>query len=121
MQMKYIKLFEDYFSIFPSNYFETTQDLEIELNNILVEVCNNFKDYSITDGTHGGKSISNKIDCITYVIKEFNSIHQEIIIEIYDGIEARLHLSTLNLKSQEFKKGILTDIKKRFNIDVNPL
>jgi hypothetical protein len=37
-------------------------------------------------------------------------------MEIFDGSEARLHLATLNLKSQDFKKGLLTDAKFRFNL-----
>lgn len=114
--MKYMVLYEDFFSIFPSNRY----DNDLEVNNAIKKICGNFIEISpylnMVDGPHGGLTVYTRFHHFTYVVKNFDVSNQIITLEIYDGEEAKLLLATLTLSTKELKKSLLTDLKNRFDI-----
>ncbi len=114
--MKYLLLYEDFFSIFPSNHYEDELAVNIAIMDIFRKFIDSTHSYYMKEGHHGGITIYNDIHYYTYIVKGFDKHTQTIKLEIYDGEEAKLLLSTITLNSKELKKVLLTDIKERFGI-----
>ncbi len=115
--MKYLLVYEDFFSIFPANRY----DDELAVNVAISNICRKFIDtispyFNMNEGPYGGVTVHNHDDYFTYVIKGFDKHNQTIILDIFDGKEAKLLLATITLSSKELKKSLLTDLKNRFNI-----
>ena len=111
------RITEDFFSIFPSNHYDDDLAVNIAISDVLRKFVNSVStDYKLNEGPHGGFTVHNDEHFYTYVVKSFDKHNQIIVLEIFDGVEAKLMLATLTLSSKELKKALLTDIKYRFNI-----
>lgn len=115
--MKYLVLYEDFFSIFPANRYDDSLAVNIAITDICRKFINNQSPYfGMNEGPYGGVTIHDSFHYFTYVVKEFNKDNQTIILEIYDGKEAKLLLATVTMSSKDLKKALLTDLKNRFKI-----
>jgi hypothetical protein len=114
--MKYLVLYEDFFSIFPTNHYDTLQDVNMAVCGIIKKFIEISRYFNIKEGPHGGWTTHDHFHYYTYVVKGFDTHSQSITMEVYEGIEAKLLLTTLTLNSKELKKALLSDLKIRFNI-----
>jgi len=111
--MKYIVLYEDFFSIFPANRYDTITDVDNEIHNIMEKIIKYERYYNIKKGEYGGWTIHNYDHFFNYKITNLDIHKQLITMEVSEG---KLLLSTLTFDSRELKKTLMSDIKNRLNI-----
>src|SRR6201996_2569832 len=99
--MKYLVLYEDFFSLFPANRYDDDLAVNIAISNIIKKFIELSRFYNITEGPHGGWTVHDHLHYYTYVVKSFDKHNQIIVLEIYDGKEAKLLLTTLTLSSKD--------------------